>query len=74
MLCDITVNRWIVSAAKIFIDAIKKVAAADKLDSVEKIKQINEAKIVEAIISFGISPASDRAQAIRAVGNLSTAK
>ncbi|MBK6889095.1 MAG: LysM peptidoglycan-binding domain-containing protein [Sphingobacteriales bacterium] len=74
VLCDITVNRWIVSAAKIFIDAIKKVAAADKLDSVEKIKQINEAKIVEAIISFGISPASDRAQAIRAVGNLSTAK
>lgn len=48
-LIDITVNQWTSRAADYFVQAILKVAAADRLSTKEKLYRINERKVIAEI-------------------------
>lgn len=63
-LVDLSVNKWIVAARDLFEDAIKVVAYADDLDTLDKLKTINETKVLRQIVKDGDELAKKRIQSI----------
>lgn len=63
-LVDLSVNKWIVAARDLFEDAIKVVAYADGLDTLDKLKTINETKVLRQIVKDGDELAKKRIQSI----------
>lgn len=63
-LIDLSVNKWIVATRELFEDAIKVVAYADGLDTLEKLRTINETRVLRQIIKEGDDLAKKRIQSI----------
>ncbi len=74
VLIDLTVNQWVVKTSKYFTNAIKKVAKANHLDSVEKILNISEWQVLNQIVKDGDTLASSRTKNILRNSGLSTYK
>ena len=63
-MVDLSVNKWIVAARDFFEDAIKVVAYTDGLDTLDKLKTINETKVLRQIVKDGDELAKKRIQSI----------
>ncbi len=73
-LIDSTVNQWIVRTAAYFTAAISTVAADDSLDTIEKLRNINERKVLDHISQNADSRIRQRTANILAAGTLSLNK
>lgn len=73
-LIDITVNQWINKAGTYFTEAISKVAASDNLDTLGKLRNINERKVLDYISQIGDSRIKERMSNILSADELSSSK
>ncbi|HRI27804.1 MAG TPA: LysM peptidoglycan-binding domain-containing protein [Chitinophagales bacterium] len=73
-LIDITVNQWIIVAANLFTNAITRIAANAKLDTLAKLRTINETQVLQQVAQTGDSRVNFRVTKILNDPNLSAAK
>lgn len=74
VLIDLTVNQWIHVTRDQFTSAIKKVAAADSLDTLAKLKGISDWKVLHYIVQDAVVLASFRTKNIMDNSGLSATK
>lgn len=73
-LIDSTVNQWIVRTTAYFTAAISSVAADDSLDTIDKLRNINERKVLDHISQNADERIRQRTTNILAAGTLSLNK
>ncbi|OWY26198.1 LysM peptidoglycan-binding domain-containing protein [Sphingobacteriales bacterium UPWRP_1] len=73
-LIDITVNQWINKTNSFFTQAIAKIAAATDLDTVAKLRKIDEFKVIDYIRQIGDGRIQERMQNILDANELSSSK
>ena len=74
VLIDLTVNQWVNVTRDQFTNAIHKVAAADSLDTLAKLKKISDWKVLHQIVKDAVPIASIRTRNIMENSGLSTVK
>lgn len=73
-LIDITVNQWINKTTNFFTQAIAKIAAATDLDTLAKLRKIEEDKVIDYIRQIGDGRIQERMQNILNADELSSSK